>query len=170
MCNYVPFFQIRSHSIAECDPDKGIDRDDALFCEGDCQAWVHRMCVGLNKQTYKELSEEDSPHCNISQQTKVIEDLKINTQLNETLKSRLLTSFQEVTISSITSLKTTIESEVKSLHTKVSDLTKHVQKLENAQLEPNSNATNSNSVNSIKAQTQLKFHPFQRSPLQLCPF
>ena len=31
----------------------------ALFCEGDCQAWVHS---GLNKQAYEALTEENSPY------------------------------------------------------------------------------------------------------------
>jgi len=105
-----------SNIIAECCGDKGIDVDDALFCEGDCQAWVHWMCVSLNKQTYEALIEEDSPylypHCNIDEQTRIIQDLKISTQLDETLKqmeSRLLSSLQEVITSSITSLNATIE-------------------------------------------------------------
>ena len=116
--------------VAECCTDKGIDGDDALFCEGVYQAWVHRMCVGLNKQTYEALAEDDCPylcsHCNINEQSRIIEDLKISSQLDDILKqmeSHLLSSLQEAITSSITSLKATIESEVKSLHTKLSSLT-----------------------------------------------
>jgi len=94
-----------------------MDGDDALLCEGECQAWVHRMRVGLNKQTYEALTKEDSPylcpHCNIGAQTRIIQDLKISSQLDETLKqmeSRLLLSLQEAISFSIRSLKATIES------------------------------------------------------------
>ena len=79
-----------SNIIVECCTGKGIDGDDALFCEGVCQAWVHRMCVGLSKQTYEALTEDDSPyfhpHCNIDEQSRIIEDLKISSQLDDTIK------------------------------------------------------------------------------------
>ena len=78
--------------------------------------------------------EEDCPylcpHCNINQHTRVIQDLKINSQLDDSLKqmeSHLLSSFQAVITSSITSLKVSFELEMKSLHTKVSDLSGRVQ-------------------------------------------
>ena len=48
--------------------------------------------------------------------------------------------------SSIASLKATFESEVKSLHTKVSDLTEHVYKLESARVEPQNSTPSSNSI------------------------
>ena len=32
---------------------------DALFCEGDCQAWVHRKCVGMSKKMYTAWAEAD---------------------------------------------------------------------------------------------------------------
>ena len=46
------------------------------------------------------------------------------------LESRLLFSLQEVITTSIGSLKTSIESEIKSLHTKVGELTERIQQLE----------------------------------------
>ena len=45
---------------------KGINGNDALFGEGVCQAWVHQMCVGLTKQTYETLTENDSPYMVVS--------------------------------------------------------------------------------------------------------
>ena len=61
------------------------------------------------------------------------------------MESRLLSSLQEVITYSITSLKSSIESEVKSLHLKVSELTEHVQKLETERSEPHNSTTNFNS-------------------------
>ena len=26
--------------------------EDAIFCEGECQIWLHRKCVGLIKNTF----------------------------------------------------------------------------------------------------------------------
>ena len=50
------------------------------------------------------------------------------------LESRLLSSIQKVITSSISSLKTSIEFEIKSLHTEVSELTKRIQQLEEERL------------------------------------
>ena len=36
--------------VRDCD-DKS-KSDDALFCEGDCQAWLHRKCVGMTRKLY----------------------------------------------------------------------------------------------------------------------
>ena len=66
--------------IIEEDEEKDIARDDALLCEGNCNAWVHRTCLDLNKQAYDALSESDSPylcpHCMINKQTQEINSLK----------------------------------------------------------------------------------------------
>ena len=32
-----------------------------MYCEGGCDAWIHRKCAGLSKQQYKILTEEDTP-------------------------------------------------------------------------------------------------------------
>ena len=59
------------------------------------------------------------------------------------MKSHLRTSFQEVTVSSITSLRPSIESEIKFLCTKVSDLSERINKLESSQLNLRGSAVNS---------------------------
>ena len=61
------------------------------------------------------------------------------------LETRLLSSLQEVITSSIDSLKISINLEIRSLHTKVSELTKRIQQLE----EERSNATPSIPVQSM---------------------
>ena len=30
----------------------GDDPDDVLYCEGDCQGWLHRKCVCMTKKRY----------------------------------------------------------------------------------------------------------------------
>ena len=30
---------------------------DAMYCEGKCDAWIHRKCAGLGKQQYETLTE-----------------------------------------------------------------------------------------------------------------
>jgi len=61
--------------IVEYDEEKGIG-DDAMFCEGTCNAWIHRMCVGLSSDSYEAFIEQESPyfcpHCTSNIQTKEI--------------------------------------------------------------------------------------------------
>ena len=88
-----------SNVIVDCDPDKSIEGDDAMFCEGLCNAWVHRTCVGLSKHSYAALSEDDTPylcpHCCMQQQSSVIEGSSINAYIDSAFKqmeSHLLSS------------------------------------------------------------------------------
>ena len=37
------------------------DGDNALFCEGDCQAWLHHKCVCMSNKLYDKLSNCDDP-------------------------------------------------------------------------------------------------------------
>ena len=51
--------------IRDCD-DKS-KSDDALYCEGDCQSWLHRKCVGMTRKMYIALGQSEEvyycPHC-----------------------------------------------------------------------------------------------------------
>ena len=40
--------------------DKG---GDAVFCEGICQAWIYRRCLGLSKKLYDNLGRSNYPFC-----------------------------------------------------------------------------------------------------------
>lgn len=55
--------------------------DEALFCEGKCEAWYHRKCVGLSKCAYSRASESDIPfYCLFCLQlhyNNIISDLKL---------------------------------------------------------------------------------------------
>jgi len=39
-----------SNIIAEYNEEQGTDGDNAIFCDGKCNFWMHRMCVGLSKK------------------------------------------------------------------------------------------------------------------------
>ena len=66
--------------IAEEDEEQGVTGDDALFCEGQCTTWIHRICLGLNKKLYEVLTEADDPyfcpHCLLDKQAHELDDLR----------------------------------------------------------------------------------------------
>ena len=39
------------------------DGDDAVFCEGECQSWLHRNCACLPKSEFERLKKEDPFYC-----------------------------------------------------------------------------------------------------------
>ena len=53
---------------------------EALFCEGACQCWYHRWCVGVTQARFQPLSESPEPFlcpaCTSQQQQKAIEELQ----------------------------------------------------------------------------------------------
>ena len=54
--------------------------EDALFCEGACQKWVHRSCAGVTRFHFEKLSKSDDPWycpcCTVVSQNKQIDTLK----------------------------------------------------------------------------------------------
>ena len=40
--------------IEACD---GVEGHEAVFCEGECQGWIHRQCAGLTRPAFNSLSE-----------------------------------------------------------------------------------------------------------------
>ena len=60
--------------------DSGRKSQDAIFCEGSCQAWLHRCCAGLTRSRFDELSDNNTPfhclNCVADKQTKELADLK----------------------------------------------------------------------------------------------
>ena len=45
--------------------DSGRKSQDSIFCEGSCQAWLHRCCAGLTRSRFDELSDNNTLpfHC-----------------------------------------------------------------------------------------------------------
>ena len=73
--------------VCDCsilEASESTEGQDAVFCEGDCQGWIHRMCAGLSRPAFDNLNES-TPYlcsfCTCTKQYKEICDLK------ETVKS-----------------------------------------------------------------------------------
>ena len=93
--------------------DKG---EDAAFCEGFCQAWIHRRCLGLSKKLYDNLGKSNDPflcaYCALRKQSQGIDELK---RLISPLTSQSITN-QSVQVLSdeISHLKSKLESDSSS--------------------------------------------------------
>ena len=42
--------------------DEKNDGHEAVFCEGECQIWLHRKCAGLTHQAFAKMSKSDDPY------------------------------------------------------------------------------------------------------------
>ena len=73
--------------------------EDAVFCEGECQGWLHRRCAGITRTAFHKLGETDKVYlCSYCTSVK---------QSNEISKlSDIITELH----SAVTSLTTTIKS------------------------------------------------------------
>ena len=61
------------------DASESEEGDEAVFCEGECQCWLHRCCACLPKPEFDKLNEEDPfycPRCSILIQMKAIRELR----------------------------------------------------------------------------------------------
>jgi len=66
--------------------------DEAVFCEGSCQGWLHRKCAGVTHPALDKLDESDTEyfcsHCTLVNQNKEINNLtNIIKDLNSSIKS-----------------------------------------------------------------------------------
>ena len=70
--------------------------EDAIFCEGECQIWLHRKCVGLTKNAFTLISSSKEPYlcpyCSNNHYKKEINELK---ELVKSLTDRLSTLEQQ---------------------------------------------------------------------------
>jgi len=41
------------------EPSENCEGDEAVFCEGDCQGWIHRKCAGVTRSAFDKLGESD---------------------------------------------------------------------------------------------------------------
>jgi len=44
------------------EPNDNCDGDEAVFCEGDCQGWIHRKCADLSRSAFNRLGESDTQY------------------------------------------------------------------------------------------------------------
>ena len=66
------------------------DGHDAVYCEGDCQGWMHRQCAGLSRFAFDKLGESIPylcSYCTLNKQYKEICSLKDTV---ETLTNRIV--------------------------------------------------------------------------------
>ena len=60
--------------------DGGRKSQDSIFCEGSCQAWLHRCCAGLTRTRFAELSDDSMPFycpsCASDKHTQELAELK----------------------------------------------------------------------------------------------
>ena len=51
------------------EPTKNKKGDEAIYCEGNCDAWLYRRCVGLSSSNFVELQNDDKAsfcsHCQL---------------------------------------------------------------------------------------------------------
>ena len=63
------------------EPNGKKEGQDAIYCDGVCQAWLHRKCAGLPKDRFKLVSESNDrfycPHCRLELQRDEISHLKV---------------------------------------------------------------------------------------------
>jgi len=69
---------------ATLEPGESTDGHDAVFCEGDCQGWIHRHCASLTHPAFSESTPYLCPHCTLAKQSTT----KINPLKNAISPSR----------------------------------------------------------------------------------
>ena len=68
---------------------EGDNAEDAVYCEGDCQGWLHRRCVCMSKKLYITIGKSNDPffcpHCKFDAQQKEVDKLRdtVKTLSNE---------------------------------------------------------------------------------------
>ena len=86
-CQKIRHNRGRSTELAICsicekqvvDDSETEDGDDAVFCDGECQCWLHRTCVCLPKSEFAKLKSEEPfhcPRCSSNMQMKIICELR----------------------------------------------------------------------------------------------
>lgn len=44
------------------EPSEHCEGDEAVFCEGNCQGWIHRKCAGITRPAFDKLGEPDTQY------------------------------------------------------------------------------------------------------------
>ena len=47
--------------VLHCEASNDCDDDESIFCEGDCDSWVHRHCIGLPKKALINYRTSNNP-------------------------------------------------------------------------------------------------------------
>ena len=77
-----------SESCCVCCQSVTVGIDEALFCTGSCQKWLHRYCASVSAQRYQFLAENNTPficpNCRCERQEEHISELKNTVALLKT--------------------------------------------------------------------------------------
>ena len=61
------------------DAAENVEGQEALFCEGACQKWLHRWCTGVHKDSYAVLTSSEEPFvcplCSLAEHCRLIKSL-----------------------------------------------------------------------------------------------
>ena len=82
--------------ILEADDDT--DGHEALFCEGECQGWIHRQCAGFTRVGYDKLGESAIPFlCNYCSLVKYRNEIDMLKDTINSLSAKLKNASQPIT-------------------------------------------------------------------------
>ena len=74
------------------EPSEHCDGDEAVFCEGSCQGWIHRKCVGMTCPAFERLGELDTPFlCSYCMLVSQNEEISRLANIIEGLNSSIIT-------------------------------------------------------------------------------
>ena len=91
------------------EPGEHCEGDEAVFCEGNCQGWLHRKCAGLTRPAFDTLGEQDQYLCSYCM---MVSQSKEISNLTDTIKN-LHTAITSLT-ESITSLQSSVTKQSQS--------------------------------------------------------
>uniref|UniRef100_A0A1X7UI53 PHD-type domain-containing protein n=1 Tax=Amphimedon queenslandica TaxID=400682 RepID=A0A1X7UI53_AMPQE len=70
----------KSYTCPICDDQIDDSTQQSIWCDGECNTWLHRGCAGLSKAAHSKLNGTDipfyCPHCRLMRQDREIESLK----------------------------------------------------------------------------------------------
>ena len=89
-----------SNECCVCCQDLNVAKDEALFCSGSCQQWLHRFCAGVSRAAYKVMKTKNCQFLCFAchQLSQQVELTKLRNEVNRL--STLIDSMTPTTIAS----------------------------------------------------------------------
>ena len=108
---------------------ENLQGDEAVFCEGACQSWIHRTCIGITKQMYASLGESEDSffccYCMIASLQTEISSLKtqVKSLTTELKEIKTLPTVQSEEDSNIMSTAPVHTDALNKIHTQIKEIT-----------------------------------------------